>query len=282
MYQPAASFHTLDGLHFARDFYGDISFSAGRHSVVFDVTLGLRRYALKCYLCPTDGFSEVLQFASSVRADYMLPVDFYPHELCIFHGNEPQYIDIALTEWAEGRNLDFEIRRAVQADDRDRLALLADRFDRMACSLLAGCWAHGDLKPENIIVGSDGRMRLIDYDSIYAPSLPDRGHVGTPGFQHPLRSEATYSKHIDDYSIALLSVSLHALACEPELFTRYNFKDNLIMYPSKILCGRDECYEHICRAFSADTPVGRLCGLLASPTPYLEGIEKIMPCTTHR
>ena len=87
----------------------------------------------------------------------------------------------------------------------------------MAVGLLDREYAHGDLKPENIIVTPDGDMRAIDWDAAFTPELAGNPapETGTAAYQHPLRTNELFDKHIDDYSIAMLSTMLHAAASTP-------------------------------------------------------------------
>ena len=57
------------------------------------------------------------------------------------------------------------------AGDREALSLLAGRFDRMALWLLQQPYAHGDIKPDNILVEPSGELRLIDLDGMFLPQF---------------------------------------------------------------------------------------------------------------
>ncbi|UKI39907.1 MAG: hypothetical protein L6V35_04035 [Alistipes putredinis] len=89
----------------------------------------------------------------------------------------------------------------------------------MCARLLKEEWAHGDLKPDNIIITPSGHGRLIDYDAAYVPDsgFDSTPEIGTPAYQHPLRDTGMYDKHIDDYPSALLSANLHLIALAPHL-----------------------------------------------------------------
>lgn len=78
---------------------------------------------------------------------------------------------VAVTEWVDGvplRGADVEVGRV---------------FDDVRSSLErvhAAGWMHGDVKPENIVVGSDGRSWLIDWGG--ATRLGKRPALGTTGY----------------------------------------------------------------------------------------------------
>ena len=54
--------------------------------------------------------------------------------------------------------LDFAKNAQVEMVDYEPMKL---DFIRMAARLTSDDWAHGDLKPENIVVDSSGRLHLI-------------------------------------------------------------------------------------------------------------------------
>jgi thiamine kinase-like enzyme len=54
--------------------------------------------------------------------------------------------------------------RAAKAEERNTLHHLSAQFEQLASELLQAPWAHGDLKPENIVVSREGELQLIDFD----------------------------------------------------------------------------------------------------------------------
>ena len=72
-------------------------------------------------------------------------------------------------DWVEGITLDKYIRTHI--DDKYELSLLAYQFSRLAMWLIPQPFAHGDLKPDNILVQGDGTLVLVDYDGMYVPAM---------------------------------------------------------------------------------------------------------------
>ena len=184
-------------------------FVAGNAAVSFVVRYDERRYMLKCYTRRSDRLSAIYGDA------------FRPKELCVIDfAGRYHWVDCLLMEYIEGRSLDEALAAATTAEE---YAALAEAFDSMALDILRSERAHGDLKPENIIVGEDGVMTAIDWDAAYVPAFAgcQALETGTAAYQHPLRDMSFYDKHIDDYSIAFISTLLHLAAVSPEALAGY-------------------------------------------------------------
>ena len=189
-------------------------FTSGRESVVFNIAYRGENYALKCYFNRHLPRAERCSFLADHDPQGLI---VHPHYYCNELWTEQGAVDVALYKWSEGSSLDWNIRKALHDGNTDRLRQLLRSFIQLAVGTLEGEWRHGDPKPENIIVRPDGEMIWVDCDALYAPSLAPSEERGTPNWTHPARQE-NYDAHIDDYSIALLVVSLAALILKPQLF----------------------------------------------------------------
>ncbi|MBO5276038.1 MAG: protein kinase, partial [Alistipes sp.] len=117
---------------------GRPAYVAGNAAVSFRVQYRGERKMLKCYIRTNENLRAIYGEA------------FRPQELCVVDiVGRHRWVDCLLMDYVEGRTLDEAI--CLASTEKERLAL-ADSFDRMACELLAQERAHGDLKPENIIV----------------------------------------------------------------------------------------------------------------------------------
>lgn len=162
---------------------------------------------------------------------------FYRNEVGIYtlnHGCE--YLDIVAEPWIDGCTLGSLLRTR-----RCDYTSLSRAFDRMAVDVLRGRRAHGDIKPDNIIISPDGSMGLIDYDAAWVPGLVDADieEVGTPAFSHPLRVGKCFDAYIDDYPIALISIMLAALSYNREGFEPYITDDYSLFTSSDVYLGSD-------------------------------------------
>ena len=209
---PHGLLRTLDGLEPERGADGRPVHAVGNSAAVFRVRCGGRRMALRCFLRPMRHLREI--YGERL------------HERELFLYTAPDkgfWTDVVLTAWIEGPTLREAIDRAVADGDAARLGELARRFDALAAELIADDTAHGDLKPENLVVGADGQLHPIDLDAMFLPAFAGERspELGTAAYQHPARTEETFDERIDDYPAALISTALHALAADPGLGARY-------------------------------------------------------------
>ena len=135
---------------------------------------------------------------------------------------------VLLMDWVEGVTLDKYIREHL--DNQYELAILAYQFSRLAMWLMPQPFAHGDLKPDNILVKDDGTLVLVDYDGMYVPAMKGQKarELGGPDFRHPSRTETDFNEHIDDFSLASILLSLKAIALHPSLLEKYGASDRLL------------------------------------------------------
>lgn len=205
---------------------------------------------------------------------------FLPRELHVFDmTGRQENIDCLLTQRIEGTTLD----RAICTTPAHGLRALADAFDAMAVDLLRQERAHGDLKPENIMVTPDGGMQAIDWDSAFLPQLAGNPapETGTAAYQHPGRTRELFDKHIDDYSIAMLSVLLHASAADPVTVEHYRTYREFALQPRDIARGERRELDRLTELFASRGMAlqYRLARMLASPVPQLAGLGALMAFT---
>ncbi len=264
--EPYGLTRTLQGLELCRDAGGNPVCSAGNSAVVFKIRHDGRIRKLRCY-------TRYKRNLKSIYRDRLLPAELFVYT----GGNRGEWCDVVVEEWTEGTTLHSEILRSL--DNPARIAELARMFDGFALELLGKEWAHGDLKPENIIVGTDGRLHAIDFDAVYLPcfTAEDCEETGTRAFQHPDR-EKIFGKEIDDYSIALISAAMHALALDPTLYGRFERADAMMISPARAVAGDDPALAAIEKTFAenGDALHYRIARLLHSPRPELFGLAELL------
>lgn len=258
---------TLGVIDICRAENGEPDYKVGNNSIIFRIRHEGRVKMLKCY-------TRNKQNTRRIYGEKCLHDELYIHSDCT-HG---EWVDVVLDDWIEGETL----HRAIHANRGNAAALLslAERFDRMALALLQKDWAHGDLKPENIIVTPSGEMRLIDFDAMFLPSFfgEQSEECGTAAFQHPSRSIDYFNKSIDDYPIALISTALHALASDPTLAERYDIDDILLFSPKELINGSSPAHREVLSLFASECKAVqyRIAKLLHYPTPQLHSLKRLL------
>jgi serine/threonine protein kinase len=182
-------------------------------------------YALKCYP----------RRHRNARAIYGTAYHEAELAVCTLWG-EVAYVDVVATPWIEGTTLDRLLGKP-----ETNYGALSECFDAFALDILRKGCAHGDIKPENIVLTLEGELHLIDYDAAWLPGFEqsDMEEVGTPSFSHPGREERRFDKSIDDFSIALMSTMLAALALRRDIFEPHIDADNALFSPREVVAGSD-------------------------------------------
>ena len=113
--------------------------------------------------------------------------------------NERVYLAM---EYIEGGSLASWLD--THADWRERLATFVQAAHGLAAAHRAGL-VHHDVKPSNIMVGKDGRVRLVDFGLARAtPDLADGTPAGTPRYMSPeQRRGALADARTDQFSLCV-------------------------------------------------------------------------------
>ena len=229
------NFDKLSNLRPVTDGNGNPVMTSGNFAVVFKMRdeKNDKLYAVKCFLKDQPNraenyrmIAEELEFVSS---SFLTKFQYLDNELLVDSANaDGEEFPVLLMDWVEGTNLDQYIRQHLH--DSYQLHLLAYQFSRLALWLMPQPFAHGDLKPDNIMVREDGTLVLIDYDGMFVPAMKGQKarEMGSPDFRHPARTEETFNEHIDDFSLASILLSLRVIAEEPALLEKYGAADRLL------------------------------------------------------
>ena len=206
-----------------RNKQGRIYTNSGNYGTVFKMrdAAGGKVYAIKCFTREQAGreaaYRKISQALRGVRSPYLVEAEYLEEELYVdMGGGRAGWYPVLKMEWAEGEALGSCLARAGEAERE----AIADSFELMVRWLLHQPFAHGDLKPDNIIVRPDGTMALLDYDGMYVPSMAGEAarETGTVPYCHPRREERkTFDAHIDDYPAVLMALLLRAMAADASL-----------------------------------------------------------------
>lgn len=210
--------------------------TSGNFAVVFkmkDEQNG-KFYAVKCFTKEQEGraeaYREIARELENVTSPYILSIRYLDKELFVDTDQTAETeFPILLMDWVEGKTLDKYLRENL--DDKYSLEMLAYRFSQLAQWLIPQPFAHGDLKPDNILVREDGTLVLVDYDGMYVPAMKGQKarELGSPDFRHPLRTENDFDEHIDDFPIVLILLSLTAISFSPAYLDEYGTVERLLI-----------------------------------------------------
>ena len=216
------------------DNHGEPYRSSGAFAVVFkmkDEQTG-KCYALKCFTEEQEGRAEAYrQIADElefVDSSYITSVKYLDKEIFVDSSCEEDEFPVLLMDWIDGETMENYIAENYQ--DNYAMAMLCYRFCKMAAWLRSQPFAHGDIKPDNIIVRPDGNLTLVDYDGMFVPAMKGQKSptIGTKDFSHPLRTVDDFDETIDDFALASIALSLKAISMNSKLLDTYSASDRLL------------------------------------------------------
>ena len=217
-----------------QDDHGEPYRSSGAFAVVFkmkDEQTG-KCYALKCFTEEQEGRAEAYrQIADElefVDSSYITSVKYLEKEIFVDSSCEEDEFPVLLMDWIDGETMENYIAENYQ--DNYIMAMLCYSFCKMAAWLRSQQFAHGDIKPDNIMVRPDGNLTLVDYDGMFVPAMKGQKSptIGTKDFSHPLRTVDDFNENIDDFALASIALSLKAISLRPSLLDEYGGADRLL------------------------------------------------------
>ena len=220
------------------DDHGEPYHSSGAFAVVFkmkDEQTG-KCYALKCFTEEQEGRAEAYrQIADElefVDSSYITSVKYLDKEIFVDSSCEEDEFPVLLMDWIDGETMENYIAENYQ--DNYAMAMLCYRFCKMAAWLRSQPFAHGDIKPDNIMVRPDGNLTLVDYDGMFVPAMKGQKSptIGTKDFSHPLRTVDDFDETIDDFALTSIALSLKAISMNSTLLDTYGASDRLLFSES--------------------------------------------------
>ena len=216
------------------DDHGEPYRSSGAFAVVFkmkDEQTG-KCYALKCFTEEQEGraeaYRQIADELDMVDSPYITSVKYMEKELFVDSQCEEDEFPVLLMDWVEGETMEAYI--SANYHNQSAMSMLCYRFGKMAAWLRSQSFAHGDVKPDNIIIRPDGSLSLVDYDGMFVPTMKGckSPTIGTKNFCHPLRTMDDFDETIDDFSLASIALSLKAISMKSTLLDIYGASDRLL------------------------------------------------------
>ncbi len=249
---------TMEPVEILYDDEGELRYMVGNSAVTFCVKYRGRLCSMKCY-----------NYSSPLRRD-IYGDKLRENELYVYVDEQRgAWTDVVIDDWIEGAPLSRLLRRYVAQGRTDALHRLSSSFDALALKLLDSESAHGDITCDNIIVDREGELHLIDFDGAFIPSFAGKKsiEVGTAAFQHPLRSVDSFDRDIDDFSIALISSMLAAIAINQNLYYQLYDIDGFRLSPTQAIANRSAELDIILELFARQgaSAAYRIARLLSWP-----------------
>ena len=264
------NFDELSYLRPVLDADGQLVMSSGNFAVVFkmkDKRNG-KLYAVRCFHRDQEGRNECYRLIEEglkdVKSSYLVSFRYIDKELFVDSSqtNETEF-PVLLMDWVEGVTLDKYLRENL--DDQYTLKMLAYHFCQLAQWIIPQPFAHGDLKPDNILVHEDGSLVLVDYDGMFVPAMKGQNarELGSPDFRNPLRKAERFDENIDIFSLISIYISLSIIAYDNDTLTRFGSADRLLFSVKDYVdIQGSELYHYILDSFSSNGRMRKLTEVL--------------------
>ena len=201
---------------------------SGAFACVYPVSVGGTTFAVRCFTREVKDqqtrYNQLSEYLINVLPPSFVHFEYLEQGISL----KGVWYPIVRMEWVEGESLSSFV--GANVNDADTLRRVAAQWRGGPAASLRGLGiAHNDLQHGNVMVQTDGRIRLVDYDGMFLPKFrgersPELGHKN---FQHPLRTAEDYDAYVDNFPSLVVYLSLLAIASDPGLWAFYN-DDNLI------------------------------------------------------
>lgn len=189
----------------------------GGFSIVFPFSNGIDKKALRIWHKEIPEIkkrtAQISTYLSlQVQLKYFINYEYISNAIKFDSGIK---LDAVLMDWGDGFTLKDYIDNLLHSniDEKSKkheLLELARSFFELFTDLHKIHVSHGDLQHGNILIKNSSGIKLIDYDSLYVPTMGSnisQVTSGLSGYQHPLRSSSLYSTERNDYFSELVIIT---------------------------------------------------------------------------
>lgn len=249
---------------------------SGGFCVVFPYQTPTKKYAVRCWHAEVSDAKRRTQLIAdtlkTTNLPYFVGFEFYEDGIMTQQGIQP----LVVMDWVDAKSLKKFLAEHIA--ESSIINEVAENFKRMVADLHTHHFSHGDLQHGNIMVRPDNSLVLVDYDSMYVPSLagmPDE-IKGLSGYQHEARNKNQYASEKADYfSELVIYISLKALAKLPSLWQELNMEDtDTLVFSAEDIKSRGN--SNIFKVLKTDAElapwVDRLCEFMAKSS-----IDDLLP-----
>ncbi|ONH31122.1 hypothetical protein [Pseudofrankia asymbiotica] len=131
-------------------------------------------------------------------------------------------------EWVDGHPLDQHVEDLVQTGDRVALGKLAYSWRDLLRRTQGAQFAHGDLQHGNVLVDTDSRLRLVDFDSSWIVPFTGFPPPSEGGHRNYQPENRVWGPWMDTFPGLVIYLSLLALARDPKQWEQLNDGENLL------------------------------------------------------
>lgn len=202
---------------------------SGGFALTYMLSTPRRRMAVRCFHREVPSaekrYAVIAQKVKALHSGYFVDFDYQARGIKV----RSEIFPIVKMDWVDGDTLGVFLDKS--ATNASQVRTLRSEFQALANYLEREGIAHGDIQNGNVIVANN-RLKLIDYDGMYAPSLPlgQGSEIGHKHFQHNARSTSDYGPKMDRFSFIAVDLSLMALLENPALHRKYREGGETIIF----------------------------------------------------
>ena len=244
--------------------------TSGNFAVVFkmkDEQSG-KLYAVKCFTREQEGraeaYREIAKELGKVSSSYILTILYLKNELFVdTNQTDLTEFPVLIMDWVDGVPLNKYIRQNI--NESSLLRQLSHNFKKLLLWLLSQPFAHGDLKPDNILVKQDGSLVLVDYDGMFVPSMKGEKirELGSPDFQNPNKAMEKFDENMDLFSLVSIFLSLSIIANDSDTLVRFGAEDRLLFSVNDYLdLQQSELFNYIISSFPSNGKIRKVTDIL--------------------